>query len=233
MDSVCTTYSRAASLHPQHNIQEANIGRQERVRTFSPAPWLSGRSLGIGSLYAHSAGTQTETRTPPHTHDTTSYTPPHAHVCHIRTHTRIHVHIQAHPTQLHNHVHDTTHNVMPKLLTATRLLPNGARWGPILPGGANRVQERPGGGKCTPVNHRRRAATAGCILLMPLVVAVLVSPAAARDDGLRKPPMGYACTCRDFQPPFPCVAQSLPKLRPCFPLSTRLLIPHSSSPFCT
>jgi len=29
---VCTTYSRAASLHPQHNIQEANIG---------------GRSLGI------------------------------------------------------------------------------------------------------------------------------------------------------------------------------------------
>ena len=27
--SVCTTYSRAASLHPQHNIQEANIGRQD------------------------------------------------------------------------------------------------------------------------------------------------------------------------------------------------------------
>ena len=26
---VCTTYSRAASLHPQHNIQEANIGRQD------------------------------------------------------------------------------------------------------------------------------------------------------------------------------------------------------------
>ena len=41
--TVCTTYSRAASLHPQHNIQEANIG----VRTFSPALWLSGRSLGI------------------------------------------------------------------------------------------------------------------------------------------------------------------------------------------
>jgi len=27
--TVCTTYSRAASLHPQHNIQEANIGRQD------------------------------------------------------------------------------------------------------------------------------------------------------------------------------------------------------------
>jgi len=40
---VCTTYSRAASLHPQHNIQEANIGRQDIVRTFSPA-----RSLVVG-----------------------------------------------------------------------------------------------------------------------------------------------------------------------------------------
>jgi len=29
MFDVCTTYSRAASLHPQHNIQEANIGRQD------------------------------------------------------------------------------------------------------------------------------------------------------------------------------------------------------------
>jgi len=29
MACVCTTYSRAASLHPQHNIQEANIGRQD------------------------------------------------------------------------------------------------------------------------------------------------------------------------------------------------------------
>jgi len=27
--AVCTTYSKAASLHPQHNIQEANIGRQD------------------------------------------------------------------------------------------------------------------------------------------------------------------------------------------------------------
>ena len=40
--SVCTTYSRAASLHPQHNTQEANIGRQDRVRTFKSSNFFPG-----------------------------------------------------------------------------------------------------------------------------------------------------------------------------------------------
>jgi len=48
--SVCTTYSRAASLHLQHNIQEANINLGEGLPVAVPKVFfLFEQSVGLRS----------------------------------------------------------------------------------------------------------------------------------------------------------------------------------------